>query len=87
MASVFSYYVACFHDSSDRDDHLIHWPRVGHCFYPSSPDYSRLQFDGRTDPLAQSYDCDATDPQRTTPLHGTAANDADMSTRKPRRLL
>ena len=87
MASVFSYYVACFHYSSDRDDHLTHSPRAGHCFYPSSPDYSRLQFDGRTDPPAQSYDCDATYPQRASPLDGIAANDADVSTRKPRRLL
>ena len=87
MASVFSYYVACFHCSSDRDGHLTHSPRAGRCFYPSSPDYSRLPFNGRTDPPAHSYDCDATYPQRTSPLHGTAANDADVSTRKPRRLL
>jgi hypothetical protein len=84
MASVFSYYEACFHYSSDRDDHLTHWPRTGHCFYPSTPDYARLQFDGRTDPPAYFYECEAMYP---TPLHGSAANDAAVSTRKPRRLL
>lgn len=77
MASVFSSYGASFYNSSDRDDHLTHWPHAGRCFSPSSLDYSRLQFDGRTDPLAHSYECDATYLQRTTPLHGTAANDAD----------
>jgi hypothetical protein len=87
MASVFSYYVACFHYSSNRDDHLIYWPRAGYCFSPSTPDYLRLQFDGRTDPPAYIYECEATYPQRTTPLHGSAANDAAVSTRKPRRLL
>lgn len=87
MASVFSSSVASFHGPSDSDDHLTHWPHAGHCFSPSSLDYSRLQFEGRTDPLAHCYDCDATSLQRTTPLHGTEANDADMSMRKPRRLL
>ena len=33
MASVFSYYVVCFHYSSNRDDHLTHSPRAGHCFH------------------------------------------------------
>jgi hypothetical protein len=33
MASVFSYYERCFHYSSDRDDHLVHSPRAGHCFH------------------------------------------------------
>ena len=87
MASVFSSYVACFHYSSDRDDQLTHSPRVGHYLYPSSPDYSGLRFDGRTGPPVQSYDCKATYPQHTSPLHGTTANDADVSMRKPRRLL
>jgi hypothetical protein len=86
MASVFSSYLASFHDSSNRGDRLTLWPHADHCFYPSSLDYSRLQFDGRTDPLAHSYDCEATYAQRTTSLHGAAANDADVSTRKPRRL-
>ena len=33
MASVFSYYVVCFHYSSNRDDHLTHSPRAGLCFH------------------------------------------------------
>jgi hypothetical protein len=33
MASVLSYYVACFHNSSDRDDHLTHSFRTGHCVH------------------------------------------------------
>ena len=33
MASVFSYYVVCFHYSSNRDDHRTHSPRAGHCFH------------------------------------------------------
>ena len=33
MASVFSYYVACFHYSGDRDNHLTHSPRAGHGFH------------------------------------------------------
>lgn len=85
MASVFSYYAACFHYSSDRNDQLTHSPRAGHCFH--SPHPIRLQFDDRTDPPAHSHDCEASYPQRTSPLHGTAANDADWSMRKPRRLL
>ena len=43
MASVFFSYVASFHDSSDRDDHLTHSPRAGHGFSPphhSIPDSS-----------------------------------------------
>lgn len=87
MASVFFSSVASFHDSSDRDDHLTHSPRVGRCFRPSSPDYSRLQFDGRTDPPAHRYNCDVTYRKRTSLLHGTAVNEADLSMRKPRRLL
>jgi len=31
MASVFSYSVACFRYSSDRDDNLTHSPRADHC--------------------------------------------------------
>jgi hypothetical protein len=37
MASVFSYYVASFHSSSDRDDHLTHSPRADHGFYSFHP--------------------------------------------------
>ena len=37
MASVFSYYVPCFHYSSKWNDHLTHSPRAGHCFH--SPYY------------------------------------------------
>jgi len=33
MASVFSYYVACFHNSSDPNDHLTHSPHTDHCFH------------------------------------------------------
>ena len=33
MALVFSYYVPCFHYSSDRDDHLVHSLRAGHGFH------------------------------------------------------
>ena len=87
MASAFSHYVACFHDSSDRDDRLTHALRAGHCFPYPSPHYARLQFDGRTDPAAQRYECEARYLRRISPLHGTAAKDADVSTRKPRRLL
>jgi len=38
MASVFSYYAAYFHYSSDRDDQLTHSPRAGHCVH--SPHHS-----------------------------------------------
>ena len=33
MASVFSYYVACFRYASDPSDQLTHSPRAGHEFY------------------------------------------------------
>ena len=33
MASVFSYYVACFHYSSDRTDQLTHSPPADHSFH------------------------------------------------------
>ena len=33
MASVYSHYVACFHNSSDPNDHLTHSPHTGHCFH------------------------------------------------------
>ena len=33
MASVFSYYLVCFHYSSNRDDHLTHSPPAGLCFH------------------------------------------------------
>ncbi len=35
MASVFSYYVASFYDSSDRHDQLTQPPRAGHGFHSS----------------------------------------------------
>ncbi len=87
MASVFSYFRVSFHYSSDHDDRLIHSSRASHCFYPSLPDDSRLQFDDRTDPPAHRSGGETTFLQRTSPLHGTAANDADVSMKKPRRSL
>ena len=86
MASVFSYYVACLHSSGDRNGQLTQPPLANHGVHSPHP-IPDSQFEGRTDPPAHSYDSAASYPQRTSPFHGTAANDADASMRKPRRLL
>ena len=86
MASVFSYYVPCFHYSSDCNDHLTHSPRAGHCFHsPYHIPNSSLTVELIR--LLIATIVTASYPQRISPLHGTAANDADVSTRKPRRFL
>ncbi len=86
MASVFSYYVASFHSSSDRDDHLTQSPRADHSFHSLR---HILDSNSTVEPICMRhrYDCEPSYPQRTSPLHGTAANDADVSTKKPRRFL
>ncbi|OAI46845.1 hypothetical protein AYO43_05550 [Nitrospira sp. SCGC AG-212-E16] len=84
MASVFSYYAASFHSTSDCNDQLTQSPRAIHCLHSPQhiPDSSsmvkliRLLIATIVNPLI-----------RNAPLHGTAANDADVSTRKPRRFL
>jgi hypothetical protein len=85
MASVFSCYVACLRYASDLSDQLTQSPRAGHDFY--SPYH--IPDSSLTVELIRlhSYDCPASYPQCTSPLHGTAANDVDVSTRKPRRFL
>ena len=86
MASVFSYYVGCFHYSSNRDDHLTHSPRADLCFHsPRHIPNSSLTVELIR--LLIGYDCEPYYPQRTSPLHGTAAHDAAVSTRTPRRFL
>ena len=87
MASVFSFYVSCFHYSSDHDDHLTHSPRAGHCCHSphhildssSTVELICLLIASIVRPLIRIV------PHLT--LRGTAANDADVSTRKPRRFL
>jgi hypothetical protein len=84
MASVFSYYAASLHFSRDREDQLTQSPGAIHCLHflhhildPSS-----------TIPLTRLLIATIVNPHiRNAPLHGTAANDADVSTRKPRRFL
>ncbi|MBI3807190.1 MAG: hypothetical protein HY281_06705 [Nitrospirae bacterium] len=86
MASVFSYYAVSFHYSSDRNDQLTQSPNTRHYFHSPHyiPDSSltveliRLRI---ATIVAPSY------PQCISPLRGTAANDVDRSTGKPRRFL
>lgn len=85
MASVFSYYPAFFPYSSDPHGQLTQSTRVSHDLH--CPDYIpnlsmmveliRLF----TDMIVQCH------IQSILSLHGTAANDADVSTRKLRRFL
>jgi hypothetical protein len=86
MASVFSYYYAFFPSSSDPHGQLTQSTRVGHDLH--CPDYiipnSSLIVELIrlfTDTIIQCH------IQSILSLHGTAANDADMSTRKLRRFL
>jgi len=85
MASVFSYYTASFYSSSDCNDQLTQLPCAGHGFH--SPHYlpdSSLTVELIRLPIATIV---TPYPQCPSPLHGTAADDADVSTRKPRRFL
>ena len=83
MASVFSYYGASVHSSSDPSDQLTHSPHAGDSF-ASTPDSSLTS--KLTSLLIAATRTLVSAMQRTSPLHGTAANGADRSMRKPRRL-
>ena len=84
MASVFSYYTAPFGSSSNREDHVTQSPRAIHCLHSllhildssSMVKLIRLLIATLVNPLI-----------RNAPFHGTAANDADVSTKKSRRFL
>jgi len=84
MASVFSHYVASFHSTSDCNDQLTQSPRAIQCFHSllhildssSMVKLIRLLIATIVNPLI-----------RNAPFHGTAANDADVSTKKSRRFL
>ncbi len=84
MASVFSY-VASFRSFSDRDAPLTHSPRAGHSFHFP---HHILDSSLTVEPICLRR-ATIVNPlqQRTSPLYGTAANDADVSTKKARRFL
>jgi hypothetical protein len=85
MVSVFSSHAASFPYSSDRNDQLTQ-PSALITVSTLLAVVSKSGAD-QTDPPAHCYDCEPSDPQHTSLLHGTTANDADRSTEKPRRFL
>ena len=87
MASVFSHYAAWFHYSSDRDDHLPHAPCAGHCFHHLPLHIITPNSSLTVELIGLLIATIVKLLIRTSPLHGTAANDAGVSTRKPRRYL
>jgi hypothetical protein len=79
MASVFSPHAPCFHSSSDHDNHLTHSPHAGHCFDSSH----HIPDSGLTVELIHLLTATIVKPSirhAPYPLHGTVANDADVST-------
>ena len=84
MASVFSYSTASFDFPSDLEDHLTQSPRA--IDYPHSPHY--ILDPSLTIQLIRMLIATIVNPLiRNAPLHGTAANDADVSAKKSRRYL
>jgi hypothetical protein len=86
MALAFSYYVACFHNSNDPNDHLTHTHHTGHCFH--SPYH--IPDPSLTAELNRLFIATIVQPRIRNAPHpfvDTAAHDAAVSTRKSRRFL
>ena len=84
MVSVFSYSTASFHSTSDCNDQLTRSPRAIHCLH--SPLY--IPDSSSTVQLIRMLIATIVNLLiRNAPLHGIAANDADVSAKKSRRFL
>ena len=86
MASVFSYYIASFLYPSDPHDQLNQPPRAGRY----SRSFQHILNSGSTKALTSLLVATIVQsrlPQSISSPHGTAADDADVPMREPRRFL